>query len=429
MSLAYHICGGRIVDPARGRDEVADLYIADGRIVPSLDPNAEVVAVDAAGLTVVPGLIDLHVHLREPGNGGAETIASGSASAARGGFTTIVPMPNTTPPLDTPQSVAWQIAEGRRVGLTRVLPSACITIGRRGEALADLAALAEAGAVVFTDDGATVPDEELMGQALRAARELGRPVMDHALDSTLAGDGVIHDGKRARNLGLPGIPSEAETSIVARDIRLAEETGGAMHIQHMSAREAVDLLRQARSRGVPVSGEVTPHHLALCDADIPEGDANFKMNPPVRDAADREALCAAVAEGVIQAFATDHAPHLAAQKARGMRNAPFGVLGMETAVGVTYTTLVRSGAMNLREWVERWTVGPAAVLGQSPPDLAPGAPADVALLDLENAWTVNPEEFLSMSRNTPFKGWSLIGRVAMTICGGRTTWDSRHAGH
>jgi dihydroorotase len=418
-----YIRGARVIAPADGRDETSDLLIRDGHIAPlPPSPPADAEVIEAAGLVLAPGFIDLHVHLREPGGEESETIETGSRAAARGGFTTIVAMPNTKPPLDTPERVAFVRRRGEEAGLVRVIPSACITAGRDGRDLADLAALAEAGAGAFTDDGSTVSDDDVMRRALAAAKQLARPLMDHAQARDLEKNGVMHEGEFSRHWKLPGIPAAAESRVVARDIELARETGGAVHIQHVSAKESVRFIREARERGVAVSGELTPHHLALTDGDVKPDDANYKMNPPLRGREDREALIGAIREGSIEAFATDHAPHSAAAKDRGFLQAPFGIVGLETAVGITYTELVRSGRMDVATWVRRWTTGPARILGLPAPSLRPGAPADLVLLDLDSGWIVRADAFLSRSRNTPFSGRKLIGRALRTFLRGRTTW-------
>ena len=424
MNEPIYIRGGKVIDPSAGTNEVKDLFIKDGVIAPTpsaIPPGAEVI--EAAGLVVVPGLIDLHVHLREPGGEDAETIETGSRAAARGGFTTVVAMPNTKPPLDTPERVTQVIRRAEEVGLIRVIPSACITAGRDGREVADLKALVEAGAGVFTDDGTTVPSDETMKRAMTLAAALNKPIMDHAQDREMEKSGVMHEGEFSKHWKLPGIPSEAEIKVIRRDIDLARRTGCAVHIQHVSTKEGAGLIREARARRLKVSGELTPHHLALTDADIKEGDTNYKMNPPLRSAADRAALVQAIVDGSLQAFATDHAPHNAEAKARGFLQAPFGIVGLETAVGVTYTELVVSGLMELGAWVHRWTTGPARVLGLPDPGFKPGAPADVTILDLNRTWTVRSREFLSKSRNTPFEGRKLAGRAVRTICRGRTTWQ------
>ena len=404
---------------------MADLFIQDGRLVPvPAIPPGGTILIEGQGKVAVPGFVDLHVHLREPGHEAAETVATGSLAAARGGFTTIVAMPNTNPPLDTPAEVAALLDRAARAGLVHVLPAPCITTQRGGQAVADLASLVSAGAVAFTDDGCTVSRDDVMEAAMREAARVNRPIMDHALDPRLAGHGVMHEGLCSRRHGLPGIPSEAETAIVDRDIRLARKTGCAVHIQHLSAAGSVDLIRAARREGLHVTAELTPHHLALTDADVdPARPDCHKMNPPVRTEADRSALAAGLLDGTISCFATDHAPHTAETKAKGFKGAPFGVLGLETAIGVTYTLLVKKGRMNLMDWVARWTVEPARVLGRPAPSLAPGSAADLVLLDLDSEWVVDANRFASKSRNTPFNGWRLTGQAVMTFCGGRLVHD------
>ena len=427
MTACYVIKGVRILDPVSRTDRLGDLFIRGGRLeaLPAEIP-VEAMVVEGAGLTAVPGFVDLHVHLREPGDEAAETVATGCRAAAAGGFTTIVAMPNTNPPLDTPEQVAALARRAADGNLVRVLPAPCITRGRAGHEVADLAALAGAGAVAFTDDGCTVSKDDVMEAAMREAARLGKPVMDHALDPKLAGHGVMHEGTRSRELGLPGIPSEAETVTVGRDIRLSIKTGCAIHIQHLSAAGSVALIRTAREQGVRVSAELTPHHLSLTDADVdPAAADRHKMNPPVRSGEDRAALMAGLLDGTISCFATDHAPHTADLKAKGFKGAPFGVVGLETAIGVTYTLLVKKGLMPAIDWVSRWTVEPARILGLPAPSLAEGAVADLALVDLKNEWIVDPSSFASKSRNTPFAGWPLTGRAIMTFCGGRLVHDAR----
>jgi dihydroorotase len=417
----FLIKGVRILDPASKTDDIHDLFIKNGRFsaVPTPLP-ANLHIIDARGLAAAPGFVDLHVHLREPGNEAAETVSSGCQSAARGGFTTIVVMPNTNPPLDSPPEVDALAARARAANLIQVLPAPCITLGRAGHAVADLAALAQAGAVAFTDDGCTVSNDAVMESAMREAARLHRPIMDHALDPKLAGHGVMHDGPYSKQLGLPGIPSEAETVTVARDIQLSQKTGCAVHIQHLSAAGSVELIRTARKKGLPVTAELTPHHLALTDADVdPAKPECYKMNPPVRSEADRAALIQGLLDGTLSCFATDHAPHTAATKAKGFQAAPFGVVGLETAIGITYTLLVKKGLMSDLDWVARWTTAPARIIGLPPPSLAIGAPANLVLLDLNSKWVVNPEDFASKSRNTPFSGWSLVGRAVKTFFAGR----------
>jgi len=427
---ALLIKNGRLLDPVTGVETAGDLLILDGHIAsvgprPSpLDTRPSPLPVlDASGLVIAPGLIDLHVHLREPGGEAAETIETGSRAAAHGGFTTIVAMPNTLPPHATPDIIQLVLQRGAEAGLTRVLPSGCVTMDRKGEELADFVALAAAGAAAFTDDGGVIPHTALLEQALHAAKRLGKVLMEHAEDHALEKAGVMHAGEHAIRCNLPGVPSEAEAKIVARDIALAEATGAALHIQHVSAAESVALIRDARARGVRVTGEVTPHHLALTDAEVqPDNPGAYKMNPPLRSAADRAALIAGLLDGTLTSLATDHAPHTVEAKARGFLHAPSGIVGLETAVGVTYTELVKKGRMELLAWLQLWTTGPAAVLGLPPPSLAVGVVADLVLLDLHTEWTVNPAQFATKGRNTPFGGWQLTGRAAATVLGGKITW-------
>lgn len=415
------IRGARLIDPVDGRDIAGtDLGVADGRIVDARSIPSDARVINASGLVLSPGFVDVHVHLREPGGEASETVATGSRAAAAGGFTTVVAMPNTRPPLDTPEALRLVIQRAEAAGFARVVPSACMSRGRQGRELADLRALADAGAGAFTDDGSTVTGD-VMEQSLRLAATLGRPVMDHAQDPALDPGGVMHAGEFSRKAGLPGISSASEYRIVERDISLARKTGGHIHIQHISARESVELIRAARAEGVRVTAEVTPHHLALTDADVDPADPNYKMNPPLRGAADRSALLAAVADGTIEALATDHAPH--ANKG-DFRTGPFGIIGLETAIGITYTELVRTGAMDLSTWVHRWTVGPWGILGQPPRSLAPGQPADLVLMDLDSTWTIDTARFVSRSRNSPFGGRSVVGRAVLTLLAGRITWDA-----
>jgi dihydroorotase len=429
MSEDWLIRNGRVIDPVTGRDAVRDIAIRDGRFVAIDAPAGSAVmdcpvsgrVVEAAGLLVLPAFVDIHVHFREPGDPAAETSETGARAAARGGFTRVLAMPNTRPPLDRPERLAAATAAARGAAV-RIDHAACLTRDRAGAAPAELAALAAAGAAAFTDDGSTVPDTAVLRRVMTAARGLGLPVLDHALDPALAGAGILHAGDTAGRLGLPGIPAEAETRCVARDIALCRETGCPIHLQHLSAAGAVDLVRAARADGLPVTAEATPHHLMLTDADVTPHNTAAKINPPLRTADDRRALVAGVCDGTIQALATDHAPHSAEAKARGLRDAPFGAVGLETAVGVTYTVLVASGALSVLDWARRWTTGPAAVMGWPAPGFRAGQPADLLLVDPARSWTVCPETFASRARNTPFAGRTLTGRPVLTLRAGRPIW-------
>lgn len=416
------IRGARLLDPSTGIDQVGDLFVEAGKLAycpDRLPPNTRIM--EAKGWCAAPGFIDVHVHLRQPASQPAETIEAGAAAAAAGGFTGIVAMPNTEPPVDSPEWVHYVLAAGRAAGAAEVMTTACLTQGRKGEAVAPLTALAEAGAVAFTDDGCTVQSDEVMRAAMREAATLGIPVMDHAQDRTIElQGGVMHEGARSRALGVPGIPAMAEIRIVERDIQLAEETGCVLHIQHVSCGASVDMIRDAQARGVRVTGEATPHHLWFCDEDIDPGRPDqYKMNPPLRTHADRARIRQGVLEGTLSILATDHAPHAMAAKAKGFLQAPFGIVGLETAVGATHGLLVHEHGMRVMDWVRAWTTHPAALLGRPAPSLQPGAPADLVVLDLDAEWEVDADRFRSLGRNTPFNGLRLIGRAVMTFRAGR----------
>ena len=410
-----------VIDPSARREEVADLFIADGLLqpVPASLPSGTR-RIDARGLVAAPGFLDLHAHFRDPGAPAAETLASGSRAAAAGGFTHVVTMPTPTPPCDRPEQERYQMDPALPV---RILSSACVTAGRNGRMVGDLEALAAAGAVAFTDDGAMVADPSVMADALRRARKLGRVVMDHAVLPALAGNGVIRDCAAAHRYHLPVFPPEAEVAAVEQDIRLCRETGAAIHIQHVSCAGSVAAIRAAHRAGLPVSGEATPHHLAIVAEDIDADNGNLRMNPPLGCREDLRVLRAAVLDGTLAAFATDHAPHAPETKARGFLQSPSGVIGLETASAVTYALMVGVEGMSLTDWVRRWTIGPAAILGLPPPALTEGRAASLALFDIRTPWRVDPAQFQSQSRNCPFAGWTLHGKALLTVCEGRVTWD------
>ncbi len=420
---AMLIKGGRVIDPAVGSDGPGDVHVAaDGRIAaPPVRMPSGARVVDARGCVVAPALIDLHVHLREPGDEEAETVATGTQAAARGGFSTLLAMPNTKPPMDNAEAVRTLLERAAAAGPVRVLPCGCLSRMRAGRECADLEAMAGAGARAFSDDGGTPAEEEVLRAAMQHAARLGLPVVDHA-ELSAGAVGVMHAGPVAKRLGLPGIPAEVELRAVERDIRLSRETGCRVHIQHVSTAGAMELIAAALDEGLPVSGEVTPHHLALCDEDVRSDDTHFKMNPPLRSRVDRDALRKGVMAGVLAVLATDHAPHTHAAKARGFLSAPFGIIGLETAVALTYQVLVQEEGLPLMEWLSRWTLGPASVLGLPPPTLAPGAPADLVVFDLDREWRMDPSKGASLSGNTPFVGWTLTGRAMLTLVGGRSAW-------
>jgi len=416
---------GRVVDPTGGVDEVRDVWIVDGRFAPEgARPSHADETLDATGLLVLPGLVDAHVHLREPGNEAAETIGSGCSAALAGGYTTIICMPNTTPPLDAPERLKEVLDRGLSLRGPRVHALGAITAGRQGKALADLDALARAGAVGFTDDGNGVQDARLIGLAMEKCAALGRRIAEHCEFARLAAGGVMHRGAASKRIGLPGIPAEAESEMVERDILAAERTGAALHLQHISSAHSVTLIRNARARGVNVTAEVTPHHLAFTDEDaaaavrLPGGGGNFKMNPPLRSESDRRELLRGAGDGALGIIATDHAPHTKQAKAAGFHAAPFGVIGMETAAAAVWTHLVLKGILTVAQMVERMSVAPAAAFGLDAGTMLAGRRGDVTVFDPTAAWTVDPESFRSRSRNCPFAGQRLHGRVAATIVGG-----------
>jgi dihydroorotase len=421
---AWLFVNARLADPGAGTLGVEDLLVVDGRVA-ARGPAARTHAaagraetLDCAGAVLAPGLVDVHVHLREPGQEDKETIATGTAAAVRGGFTSVACMPNTRPALDEPGRLYLVAERARRAGLARVHPVAAITQGLAGERLSDLAALVEAGAVAFSDDGQPVRHGGLMRHALEYARDLSVPVITHAEDLSLRGDGVMNEGPVASRLGLPGIPAACEVVAIARDLELAALTGGRLHVAHVSTLGGVDLLRHARANGALASGETTPHYLALTDLACDGYDTNAKMNPPLRGAADREALIAGLADFALTVIATDHAPHTPHEKEQEFVAAPFGVVGLETALGVVLTHLVHTGRLPLLAALAALTTAPRALLGLPDP-LALGAEADLVLLDPEAAWTVDKNAFHSKGRNTPFHGHALKGRALSTWVGGR----------
>jgi len=428
--MANPLCirGGRVLDPARGIDRAQDLWIQDGRIAGlGEDAPADVrgsratEVIQVQGAVICPGLVDIHVHLREPGQEEKETIETGTRAAARGGFTTIACMPNTTPPLDERPRIEWVIRRARESGHARVLPIAAVTRGQMGEQLTEIEDLVDAGAVAVSDDGKPVRNAEIMRRALELTRCLNVPVIQHAEDPDLKGEGVMHEGWTSTRLGMKGIPDAAESVIVARDALLAELTGGHVHVAHVSAARSVEIIRRAKARGIRMTAETAPHYLTLTDEAVQGYDPRTKMNPPLRSARDRDALIEAVADGTLDCLATDHAPHTEIEKDSDFEAAPFGIVGLETALGVYLKALVEPNHLTLSELILRLTVNPLRVLGQPGGTLEAGAPADVTVFDPAGRWRVEAAEFASMGRNTPFEGWELPGRVLLTMLGGRVT--------
>jgi dihydroorotase len=420
--------GGRVIDPANGRDQVADVLLERGTVRDvglNLGAPDDAQVIDVAGLVVAPGLIDVHVHLREPGQEERETIATGAASAVAGGFTGICAMPNTDPVIDNQAAVGFVKAKGEAAGLARVYPIGCISVGQRGERLAEFGEMVAAGAVAVSDDGHPVMSSQLMRNALEYALTFGIPVADHCEDAPLAKGGAMHEGIVAARLGLKGIPSAAEEIHVARDCILSGLTGGHVHLCHMSTRGSVDLIRRAKEQGLKVTAEAAPHHFALTHDRVGDYDTNAKMNPPLREEEDREAIRAAIADGTIDCIATDHAPHHYDAKEREFDDAPNGIIGLETALSIALQQLVRPGLIDLSTMIERMSAAPARLWHLPGGSLGRGQVADVVVFDPDATWTVDPARIRSRSRNSPWLGEQLPGVVRWTIVGGRVVFDSQ----
>ncbi|MGZ5022231.1 MAG: dihydroorotase [Chthoniobacterales bacterium] len=417
------IRNGRIIDPANRRDEIADLFISDGKIANAPDER-DAAVIDATGLIVAPGLIDIHVHFREPGFSWKETIESGARCAAAGGFATVVCMPNTSPVADSPSTIAWIKDRAAQTACVNVLPTGAISKDLAGEELAPIGSLAQAGVVAITDDGHCVQNNELMRRAVEYARMVGVPLLDHCQDYNLVGNGVVHEGYWSTLLGLPGWPAAGEEAIVARNILLAELCDHRIHCQHISAAGSVRLLREARARGVKISGEVCPHHIALTDESIQNFNTNYKMNPPLRTQADIEALLAGIADGTLEILASDHAPHAKFEKEVEFDRAPFGILGLETEFGLFIDILVhKTKTIELPRLIEMFTVNSARLLNLEAGNLSLGASADVTLINPSLEWTYRVDSSASLSRNSPFDGWKMKGRAVRTIVRGETVWS------
>ncbi len=423
MSLV--IKNGRVLDPGQGLDEAVDVLIEGGRILNlGKDLRAEE-TIDARGKVICPGFIDMHTHLREPGREDEETIASGTAAAARGGFTGICCMANTHPVNDNQAVTDFVLNQARNAGLIPVYPIGAISKGLKGEEMAELGDLKAAGCVGFSDDGRPVMNANLMRRALEYSKMLDLPLIEHCEDLNLSGSGVMNEGFTSTRLGFRGIPAASEEVMVARNIILAEMTGARLHIAHVSVAGSVHLIRWAKSRGVRVSGEVCPHHFSLSEEALVSFDTNLKMNPPLRSVEDIAALKEGLADGTLEAIVSDHAPHAASEKEVEFDYAPTGIIGLETAVSLSLHELYHQGVLPLGNLVAKFTSGPAAILGLKKGSLAPGADADLTLLDLEKEVVVDPAQSRSKSRNTPFWGWKLKGAPWMTICAGRTVYDGR----
>ncbi len=419
MSQTILIKNGRVIDPAGGVDKIASILLADGKVV-AVEPSSKDadVVIDATGLLVTPGLIDMHVHLREPGREEVETIASGTAAAVAAGFTTVAAMPNTDPPIDNEAAVAFVKRQAGKADQAFVAVIGCITVAQAGERLAEMGQMQRSGAVAFSDDGHVVATASMMALALKYAKMLDATVIEHAEEPTLS-SGVMHAGVVSTALGLPGKPSIAESLIVERDITLAESTGGRLHIAHVSAKESVEAIRAAKARGVKVTCEVTPHHLALTDEAVRGFDPNFKMNPPLRTADDVVACKAGLADGTIDCLATDHAPHGLEEKELEFSAAPSGIIGLETALAIYIQELIATDLLTWPQLIEKLTANPATILNLAGRGtLAVGSVADVTLIDPSLAWTVDVNQFVSKARNCPWNGRNVKGKAVVTVVRG-----------
>jgi len=414
------IRNGRVIDPATRHDAVANLWIESGVIAAIGGPDRQATeTIDASGKLVCPGLIDMHVHLREPGREEDETIASGCAAAIAGGVTSVACMPNTEPPLDSQSAAEFVIQQARRAGLANVFPVGCLTKGKLGQDLSEMGGLVQGGAVAFTDDGTPVTDSEVMRRAMEYARGLGKAVLSHSEDLALTRGAVMHEGAESLRLGLKGYPAAAEEIMIYREIALAEITGARLHILHVSSARGVELIRWARDKGLPVTGEASPHHLLLNDECLRGFDSNYKMSPPLREKKDSAALVQGLKDGVITVLATDHAPHSVEKKMREIDQAPNGIIGLETFLPTCVKALIEPGHLTWPQMIAMMTLHPAQILGIDRGTLKPGAPADVTIIDPDREWTIDVNKFRSKSRNCPFGGWKVKGLAEQVIVGGR----------
>lgn len=424
MSKSYILKNVRVVDPNRNIDEVMDLGIENGLMAdPASLKDAEVI--DLTGKIAAPGFMDIHVHLRQPGNTAAETIQTGTEAAAYGGFTAIVPMPNTSPAADTPGAIELLKKTVSECSPVKVYPCGCMTKGYAGQEMAGIGGLHSAGVYALSDDGKCVQNHFLMRNIVRYAKSFNLPILDHCEEETLFTGGVMNEGKWSVLLGMDGIPGAAEEIIVARDILFAREIDWKIHLQHISVKECVDMIRRARQSGIKITAEATPHHISLTDDYIRTYNTNYKMNPPLRTEEDRQALLQGLADGTITVIATDHAPHTMTAKLVEFNHAPFGIIGLETAISVCLKELVHSELLSMKDFVAKFTTGPAEVLGFENYDLRNGNPADITVIDLEKKVKVDASEFHSKSTNTPFDGMEFVGAPIMTIVDGKIVADMR----
>lgn len=419
------IKGGRLIDPATQTDKVMDILVKDGVVAErgeNLSTQTADEVIDANGYYVMPGLIDLHVHLREPGFEHKETIETGTKAMAKGGFTSVCPMPNTKPATDCVEVVKYIVDKAKEVSPINVFPVGAITIGQAGKEITDIAAMREAGIYAISEDGKSVMDSGIYREAMKEAARLGIPVLAHCEDINLVQGGAMNAGKRAEELGIKGISNAVEDIITARDIMIAKETGARLHLCHCSTKDSVRMIKEAKKEGLKVTGEVCPHHFTLCEEDIKEDDSNYKMNPPVRGREDLEALIEGLHDDTFDAISTDHAPHHADEKAKGMATAPFGIVGSETAVELTMTELVHKGVLTPYQMAEKMSYNPARILGIDRGSLEVGRIADITIIDPEREHIIKAEEFVSKGKNTPFEGYKSKGIVVRTIVAGKTVY-------
>ena len=425
------IKNGHLLDPAAGRDEVCDLFIMEGKVaaVGSLSEDEKkrffsdgVKELDASGKCVMPGFVDLHVHLREPGFEYKETIRTGTRAAARGGFTAVCPMPNTKPVTDCPEMIRTVLDIAEKDSPIHVYPVGAVTVGQMGQQMADIEGMVKAGAKAISEDGKSVMDAALYREAMKEAARLSIPVLAHCEDKNLVGKGAMNAGAQAEKLGIEGISNAVEDVIVARDILLAKETGARLHLCHCSTKDSVEFIRAAKEEGLLVTGEVCPHHFTLTDEDILSDDANYKMNPPLRGKEDVERVKQGLSDGVMDAISTDHAPHGAEEKARSIAEAPFGIVGSETVFSLAVTELVRTGLLSPLELVRKMSTNPCKILGVEGGSLQPGMPADITIADFDETYVIDRETFVSKGKNTPFHGRTVYGTIAYTIVAGEAVY-------
>lgn len=421
--MNYILSGARVIDPSRNIDEIADIGIAGG-LIAKPEKIINPIKIDLKGLVVTPGLIDLHVHLRQPGRNDKETIETGTKAAAAGGFTTIVSMPNTSPCVDSPATIEYIRLLSEREGFVNVLPCAAMTKNLEGKEMSGIGSLKKAGAAALSDDGKCVQNHEIMRHLMEYSKSFSIPILDHCEDEVLSANGIMHDGRWSVLLGIRGQTAAAEELIVARDIILSEHTDCPIHIQHVSSKGCVRMIREAKGRGVKITAEATPHHISLTDECMKTFDSNFKVNPPLRSEEDRLAIIEGLKDGTISVIASDHAPHTETEKLVELDNAPFGIIGLETTLPVCMEELYHSGILSLQQLISKWTSGPAKVLGLDIGTLKLGRPADITIIDPNKKHTIDKNKFFSKSRNTPFHGKKVRGQVIATIVRGKFIYSS-----